>query len=145
MRFLDFIYDSAVKHHRNRDKYELVTRDLTHIYTLYNCFPTYYRHGVPLAVEKKKQAEITTSTRRGSTVRRHYVQPLSPPANPFIHRSFPDRKNAGGGLCDGGAYPRSDTALSVPADTGRMSPEEERVGSSQPSGGGPMANLSKWK
>lgn len=49
----------------------------------------------------------------------YILQPLSPLVNPFIHRSFPNGKNAGGG--DGGAYPRSDTVLSVPADTGGMS------------------------
>lgn len=78
---------------------EPVTLAISRVYTSSATALPRHRRGVPLAVERKKeQAEITTSTRRGSTVRRHYVQPLSPPANPFIHRSFPDGKNTGEGL-----------------------------------------------
>lgn len=67
-------------------------------------------------------------------MRRHYLQSLSPPANPFIHRSFPGGKNDGGGN-GRGAYPRGDTALSVVADTGRMSAAAKR--GSEPGGKGP--------
>lgn len=59
-------------------------------------------------------------------MRRHYLQPLSPLVNPFIHRSFPNGKNARRRRWRRGAYPRGDTALSVPADVGNIGEGKEQ-------------------
>jgi len=71
----------------------------------------------------------------------------SPAANPFIHRSFPngqkrpvgERGQRAWGVSWKTAYPRHDTALSVPADTGKMScgGQQRAAGRIQAQGVGP--------
>lgn len=128
------IYESTVKIYRNRKKTELVTFAIWCVYT-----SQLFSHNIIDAVSRspsRKRNKLKLPRPRGADQPCDAItyNPYHPRRIPLSTAAFPTAKTPEE-ACDGDAYPRSDTALSVPADTGKMSPGEEKRGS-QPQGGG---------